>query len=315
MPRDNDSPNNKISVERPLGAQRLAQYISRNRCERYLRLAIFPSDATPLRERYGVGFDALSPLLFEEGAAFEREKIEELNTQGESVIDLTNKPESEFFDALRKQSLPRAYYYQASLEGKIGAWECGGRADLIEVTRTPDGTYSLTVVDIKASARETVGYRLQVAFYAVLLREQMRAEGLPVGEIEGAIAARETNFAAGEWNIFDLTLFVDEIERLIAAPDSDVARAARVSFEAAQYHLGAHCDGCPYNAICFINAAEREDLSLVPHLTVTEKRALQNQQIGTTRDLARLMEYDAKGVAIAPERVGFRARREALGAS
>ncbi len=288
-------------LERKLAAQRLAQYISRNRCERYLRLAIFPSDATPLRERYGVGFDALSPLLFEEGASFEREKIDELVARGESVIDLTNKPASEFFDALRKQNAPRAYYYQASLEGKIGLWACGGRADLIEATRTPDGAYRFTVIDIKASARETVGYRLQVAFYVVLLREQMRVEGLPVGEIEGAIAARETAFAAGEWSVFDLTLFVDEIERLIAAPDSDVARAARVSFEAAQYHLGAHCDGCPYNAICFINAAEREDLSLVPHLTVTEKRALQNQAIETSRDLARLMEYDAKGIAVAPE--------------
>ncbi len=290
-------------TERVLGAHRLAQYIARNRCERYLRLAIFPSEANRLKERYGVGFEALSPLLSAEGQLFERHKLEELIAQGERVVDLTNKSEGDFFRELRRQQRGRVYYYQPGLEGHIGGWPCGGRADLIEATRLPDGSFDCLVLDIKASPRETVGYRLQVAFYAVLLGESMRAHGLPVTTLRGAIAARDGEFAPDKWNVFDLSLFTDEIGHLIAAPDSDVARAAAAAdFSSAQYHLGRHCDGCPYNALCFVDTAEREDLSLVPHLTSTEKRALHAGGVRTVRELARLVEYAARGVGTAAGR-------------
>ena len=48
--------------ERPLSATRLAQYVTvRGRCERYLRLALFPSEGQALMHRYGVRPEALSP--------------------------------------------------------------------------------------------------------------------------------------------------------------------------------------------------------------------------------------------------------------
>jgi hypothetical protein len=229
MPRPDQSLT-RHQTERTLGAHRLAQYIARNRCERYLRLAIFPSEANRLKERYGVGFETLSPLLSAEGQSFERAKLDELITRGERVVDLTNKSGGEFFHELQRQQTGRVYYYQPGLDGHIGGWACGGRADLIEVTRGPDGAFDCLVIDIKASPRETVGYRLQVAFYAVLLGELMRARGLRVSALRGAIAARDSEFAPDKWNTFDLSLFTDEIARLIAAPDSDVARAAAVDF-------------------------------------------------------------------------------------
>lgn len=286
--------------ERPIGAQRLAQYVMRNRCQRHLRATLFPSEVNQLKERYGVSFESLSPLLSTEGQAFERRQIDELTTRGERVIDLTNKSAAEFFDQLNQQSPGRVYYYQPSLEGRIGAWPCGGRADLIEATRRVDESFSCVVVDIKASQRETVGFRLQVAFYAVLLEQHLRALNLE-GEVRGAVVARDAEFAPGELRTFDLTLFKDEIMRLIAAPDSDVARAARADFETAQYHLGPHCDGCPYNAICFVNAAESEDLSLVPHLTATEKSALHAEGVRGVRELARLMRHGAQTMEPTPE--------------
>lgn len=291
--------NARENIERPLSAHRLAQYVARNRCERYLRLVLHPSEGLRLRERYGVGFESLSPLLSGEGQSFERGKIEELKGRGESVVDLTNKSEADFVRALKRQPQGRVYYYQPSIAGRIGGWRCGGRADLIEVTRRPDGAFACLVLDIKASPRETVGFRLQVAFYAVLLEELLRAEGLRAEAVRGAIAARDDEFVPGEWRTFDLALFRDEIDRLIAAHDSDVARAASVSFESASYHLGRHCDGCPYNAICFVDTAEREDLSLVPHLTATEKRALQSEGVSTARALAGLMVYAGHDVVVA----------------
>ncbi|MBA3440560.1 MAG: PD-(D/E)XK nuclease family protein, partial [Pyrinomonadaceae bacterium] len=297
---DDLNQSQSFATERMLGAQRLAQYVSRNRCERYLRLALFPSEGNELRTRYGVIFEPLSPLLSAEGQSFERDKVEELRGQGEHVVDLTNRSAADFLDELRGQAPGRAYYYQPGLEGRIGGWLCGGRADLIQATRSSEGAFHLVIIDIKASVRETVGFRLQVAFYAVLLEELLRANSLDLQEMQGAIAARDSEFRASAWNTFDLTLFTDEINRLVAASDSDVARAAATSFSTAVYHLGSHCDGCPYNALCFVDTAEREDLSLVPYLTATEKRALHSEGINTVSDLSGLITYTARGVETAP---------------
>ncbi|MCA1555458.1 MAG: hypothetical protein LC747_02090, partial [Acidobacteria bacterium] len=95
---------------------------------------------------------------------------------------------------------------------------------------------------------------------------------------------------------------LDEIEQLVAAPDSDVARATARSFTSASYHLGAHCDGCPYNALCFIDTAEREDLSLIPTITATEKSALASVGVKTARELVGLMDYGKGAMRPAPER-------------
>ncbi|MBA3440352.1 MAG: hypothetical protein H0T92_10835 [Pyrinomonadaceae bacterium] len=61
------------NTEQMLGAHRLGQYVARNRCERYLRLALFPSEGNELKARYGVTFETLSPLLSAEGQSFERD--------------------------------------------------------------------------------------------------------------------------------------------------------------------------------------------------------------------------------------------------
>lgn len=289
-------------VPRMLAASRLAQYVSRKRCERYLHLYLFPPVTKGLQDRWAVKVEPLSPLLSAEGQSFEHDKVEELRASGEQIIDLTNKDEREFFEELKRQPEGRVYYYQPSLEGRIGSWLAGGRPDLIESTRDAEGGLRLVVIDIKASARETVSFRLQVAFYAVLLETCAAEHNLLITEMAGAIAARDSEFAAGKWNEFDLTLFKDEIERLVAAPDSDVARAAGTTFVDAQYHLGHHCDGCPYNSICFVDSAERQDLSLVPHLTATEKRSLHEQGVRSVSELAELMTYVGHSIAVAPGR-------------
>ena len=90
MPNPNDEPDRpqSFATERTLGAQRLAQYVSRNRCERYLRLALFPSEGNELKARYGVAFEPLSPLLSAEGQAFERVKVGSGSNTGERVNSL-----------------------------------------------------------------------------------------------------------------------------------------------------------------------------------------------------------------------------------
>src|SRR5262249_51516658 len=70
----------------------------------------------------------------------------------------------------------------------------------------------------------------------------------------------------------------------------------------ADYHLSARCDGCLYNALCFIDSAERHDLSVIPLLTATEKRALQRAGLTHVRQLATLMDYGPRAMLPAPGR-------------
>ena len=297
-----------LQPERSLSATRIAQYATaRGRCERYLRFALFKSEYDALTRRYGVTPESLSPLLSEAGSVFEREAVAELAAQS-GLTDLRNQSAADLIAALQRQQPGRALYYQAPLAGRIGAMTCEGIADLIEITRRDDDTVDAVVIDIKASRRESVGFRLQVAFYARLLKDALAEAGLTVASLRGAIIERDTDLSADSLATFDLALYEDEIERLIAAPDSDVARVLRKSFAEASYHLSTKCDGCPYNAVCFVETAEREDLSLVPLLRAAEKRALQSEGIHSARELAGLMTYGQRAMEPATGREAELAR-------
>ena len=292
MPETAPETSSPYRTERPLTAQRLAQYVARGRCERHMRFTLFPSEAKEMLARYGLEFEPLSPLLSGEGERFERGMVEGL-AAASVVRDMTGATAEDFVAAVAAQGAGRVCYYQPTLRGRVGGWECEGRADLVEVAREAGRAVS-TVVDFKASARETVGFRLQVAFYARLLGETLRGAGLGGAEVRGAVVARDTPLPTdGAWQTFDLALYADEVERLVAAPASDVARAVAAGRAGARYHLRPACDGCPYNALCFADTAERSDLSLVPLLTASEKRALLAEGVTTAYALASLMEYGA----------------------
>ena len=82
------SPMPPATPDRPLSATRLAQYVTvRGRCERYLRLALFPSEGVALMQRYGVTPEALSPLLAEAGSVFEHAAVAQLAAEA-TVIGL-----------------------------------------------------------------------------------------------------------------------------------------------------------------------------------------------------------------------------------
>src|SRR5262245_37906519 len=110
--------------ERPLSATRLAQYVTvRGRCERYLRLALFPSEGQALMQRYGVTPEALSPLLAEAGSVFEHDAMRQLAVEA-TVIDVRHQSAQACIDSIRSQPVGRALYTQATLTGRIGAVDC-----------------------------------------------------------------------------------------------------------------------------------------------------------------------------------------------
>ncbi|MBM3223927.1 MAG: hypothetical protein FJZ47_09020 [Candidatus Tectomicrobia bacterium] len=288
--------------ERPLSATRLAQYATvRGRCERYLRLALFPSEGQTPMHRYGVTPEALSPLLAEAGSVFEHDAVAQLAAQA-TVTDLRHRSAPACLDIIRAQPVGRALYTQVTLTGRIGAVDCEGIADVLDVVRREDQAVDITVIDIKASRRNSVSFCLQVAFYARLLQDALARMGVSITSVRGAIMARAEEGVAATLEPFDLALFADDVERLLATPDADVLRVLHRPFAVTDYHLSAKCDGCPYNALCFIDAAEHHDLSVVPLLTATEKRAFQREGLTDVRQLATLMDYGPRAMVPAPGR-------------
>jgi hypothetical protein len=277
------------------------------RCERYLRLALFPSEGQALMHRYGVTPEALSPLLAEAGSVFEHAAVTQLAAQA-SVTDLRNRSAQECIDTLRGQPVGRALYYQVTLTGRIGAVVCEGIADVLDMVRRDDQALDITVIDIKASRRTSVSFCMQVAFYTRLLKDALARAEVPVTAVRGAIVAREDTGSTAALQPFDLDLFDDDLDRLLATPEADVQRVLHRPFAVADSHLSAKCDGCPYNALCFIDAAERHDLSVIPLLTATEKRALQREELTHVRQLATLMDYGPRAMVPASGRASDIAR-------
>src|SRR5437667_9191925 len=133
--------------ERPLSATRLAQYATvRGRCERYQRLALFPSEGQALMQRYGVMPEALSPLLAEAGSVFEHAAVAQLAAEA-PVIGLRQQSAQACIDTIRSQPVGRALYYQATLTGQLGAIDCEGIADVLDVVRRADQALDITVID------------------------------------------------------------------------------------------------------------------------------------------------------------------------
>ena len=97
---------------------------------------------------------------------------------------------------------------------------------MLDVVRRADQALDITVIDIKASRRTSVSFCLQVAFYARLLKDALARAAVPVASVRGAILAHAEAGATAALEPFDLALFDDDLERLLATPDADVhARA------------------------------------------------------------------------------------------
>jgi hypothetical protein len=70
--------------------------------------------------------------------------------------------------------------------------------------------------------------------------------------------------------------------------------------EESHYHLTNKCSGCLYNEHCLKWSAERDDISLIPHLTALDKEALRRTGVTTTRQLAALKDLAPDSTQLTP---------------
>jgi hypothetical protein len=303
----------------------VSQFIRLEQCERYLRLRLTDRAAvTRFMREYGVEPQPLPPLLTRSGRAFE-EQVKQAAGARFPVIDLAEEtggsdsrpPDNDrvLAEARELREGGVMALFQPRLAAELDGWRLTGDADLLRLERGGDGGLRVLIVDVKSSASVKVEHRLQVAFYHAMLArlfEQERIEGAEIGtgilyrrspddhaaNDEEAARLEAERVAAREWLGIDAQLeivadpraYLDSVRDLVTGPDALARRLAAVPFEMIPFHLTGKCDGCLYNELCLKWSAERDDLSLIPHLTSGEKGALQRAGIETVSELVGLKE-------------------------
>ncbi|HEX7238815.1 MAG TPA: AAA domain-containing protein [Longimicrobiaceae bacterium] len=279
----------------------------RFRCERQLRY-----DLVPEGER---GPDVPGPAprsgteaLLRSGRLWERRRLKELVRRfGEERVrlrgwtaagDPLRLPYAEAVAALRDPG-PWTFLVQPELrlpdpEGFGRRWGLDpslvriapAQPDLIRVRRLRDGSLRFLVVDIKASREATVAHYAQVAFYALLLEEVCRAEGVPGAPDPrwGAVWSRGTRgprrFALGAYR-HHVEEWLRDLPRVAALDPSETA-----------WHVSPASASCPYFDHCRAEADRTDDLARVPGLTPLGRQVLRDRGIRTVRELAKSFRRD-----------------------
>ncbi len=323
-----------VRGERRISPTDVSQFLRLEQCERYLRLRLHErSGHYDFLRGYGVYPQAIPPLLTRSGADFEdvveqsiadRYPIEDFGGDGSrgGERDVSNEDVVAIARALSPGDT--RVLFQPRLLVSLDGWLLRGDVDILRLERDAEGHLLVMIADIKSSTSAKVEHRLQVAFYHEMLTRLFRQEdvahqdmamailyrgpaagdeGLP--EEEKARRATQRAAAVTLFNVPDgfLEIVADPesyrsaVRDLVTGADSTAARVAGTPFEAVPFHLTTKCDGCLYTEFCMKRSAQQDDLSLIPHLTLQEKGALQRLGITTTRDLATLKDLpEATGV-------------------
>ncbi|MEA2597602.1 MAG: hypothetical protein QOF01_4071, partial [Thermomicrobiales bacterium] len=309
----------------------IAQFVRLDQCRRFLRLRLteLRAGSTFLRSS-GVAPQEAPPLLAQSGVDFEAGVVQEIRAwlPVEAFDAATRRAEGRADDnALVIEAaaalLPGATLclLQPRLRVDLDGWLVTGDVDILRLDRGEDGQLSAFIADVKSSASSKLEHRLQVAFYHELLRTLFEDRGHdpvpielgilyqgeteePRGEPDHLAEEREHQRAAAVQRLGvssgylecvpDAENYVAAVSDLVTGPRSAARQTVAADFTEIPFHLTYKCDWCRYNAFCTRWSAEQDDLSLIPHLTDGEKRALIRADVANTRDLASLKVFPSE---------------------
>ncbi len=289
-----------------LGPSRLARFFFHD-CERHLRY-----HATPAKRAAAEGVPALthagSPVtaaILEGGYAWEEHVVtkhlgaDAHVAKGAGPLRERTHSSDATLRLLRKLAVGSSIY-QGSLVAPDAFYERYGldralvelpacRPDLVELVACDDGVARLRVVDVKASKALKASHRVQVALYALILRDLAPGAKLPhpIDLETGGVWLYLRD--QPEW--FSLSLTMGALERflrerlttILTSPADDVP-----------WHLFFRCEWCEYYAPCRAEAERTRSVSLIPYLSVGGRAYLREASWGgapvhTLADLAALV--------------------------
>jgi hypothetical protein len=301
----------------------ISQFVRLEQCERFLRLRLAERAKQEFMAEYGVAPQRVTPLLSLSGHEFEEGTEKVLGSHFRTVHYAAkasqdhNRPANNqevVREARTLQPGQSVLLFQPRLHVELAGWQLRGDLDLVRLQRQAEGALLVLIGDMKSTVEVKVEHRLQVAFYRLMLERLFEAEGIahqPVqmgilfrlppdptpdeqAELQPLKDAAEQAFGLDDALlevVADPQAYVQSVHDLVLATDSTARRVAQTPFEQVPYCLSFKCDGCLYNEFCLKWSAEREDLSLLPYMTGTEKEALRRAGITTVLALAALKDF------------------------
>ncbi len=288
-----------------ISPSRIAQYFGMN-CQRYLRFSSASSKARILADNVPEAAPArdYSRAIFESGYAWEREVLETLIPAERLHVAPGDKPLTDKYfspeqtlDVLRAAQ-PGSYIYEMTLVAPEAFYTkrhidtdlvmmspC--RPDLVEVIEAPQGSAyrrMFRIIDMKRSHSVHASHYIQLAMYALLLEELLRAEGIEdacVDLTHGAIwlGGHEQPTPC------DLTGIYTHLEEFLR---EDAHHIFSIPQNQVSWHVQPKCEWCPYLDHCVIQMNREDDLSRLPRMTHQGKQHLRGNGVYTTADVEQL---------------------------
>jgi hypothetical protein len=236
-----------------------------------------------------------------EGDRFERRVLEAVEREAPGQV-LTPRPGDRALSgaaslAFLKRRTPETWAYQLLLEPTPALrrlmWPDGnsppidlgrGHVDLVHATTGPDGRPLFRIYDVKATRQPRAFHRIQVAWYALLLRGVLAQNGIPGGpDSEGVIwTTGRAGSPVGEdqGSCFPLRPYESVLRdwarrRLPRLAEYRVDKG----YDSTPFHIYFKCEQCSYLPHCEQRIADTLpppdlDPSAIPGLTQRSKRAL-----------------------------------------
>lgn len=297
-----------------LCATDVAAYLRLGRCERFLSIRVRERSGENVFAEYGVAPHPVAPLLRAVGEDFEAEVFEHIARTGLLVRcgDASEDGRPRGADnarivdtALRLDLGACIIFAQPAVAARIGrtgeAIELFGNIDLLQLSKLDDGTLHVLAVDVKRSAEARLDHYFQVALYAAIVGEVLAIGGVSVKGCVGGGVLRARNkpgeadggatfhFGCGDVAVLEVVpdpeVYRWAADDFIFSEGAVARRAASCPIPDALAVLGIRCDGCINQEVCHLIAEAQDDLSLIPGLTVREKRILMTEGVRTLTEL------------------------------
>jgi hypothetical protein len=314
-----------LSPDRPLRLTPtdVTQFVRLEQCERYLRFRLAERAGQDFMKEYEVIPQRITPLLslsghnFEEGIEADLAKRLATVNYALKYAKAHNRPDnnSEVVEEARKLVAGQSVIlFQPRLEAELAGWRLRGDVDLMKLERSKDGTLDVLIGDMKSTVAVKVEHRLQVAFYRLMLERLLKDGSIAHGTVQTGILFRPAVDLTPEEEeeikplrdaaksvfgldeallevVADPEAYLQSAHDLVLSKESTARRVAGTAFEDITYSLSFKCDGCLYNEFCMKWSAEKEDLSLLPYMTGTDKDALRRIGVTTVQSLATMKEF------------------------
>ena len=302
----------------------VSQFVRLEQCERFLRFRLAERAGQNFMEDYDVNPQRITPLLslsghdFEEGIETDLAKRLPHRQLRRQVRQAHNRPDnnSEVVEEARKLAPGKTVLlFQPRLEVELAGWLLRGDVDLVrlerhggrhaarphrrhEIHRRGQGRTPPPGRLLPPHAGATAqGRRHQPQHRSRRASSSARPPTRPRKRKKRSSRSEKPPSKSSAWTMRCSKSSPTRTPTSSRPTTSCWARTRRPAewpgtpFETIPYCLSFKCDGCLYNEFCMKWSAEKEDLSLLPYMTGTEKEALRRAGITTVQSLATLKDF------------------------